>query len=474
MTSQENKKITLKIKGTHCASCEILIERKFKEIPGVHSVNSHFANGKTIIHADHEIALHKFNEKLEGTDYIAEQLYEEKKFNSQPSNSTTQEANSQNWKEVGAAVIIFFGLYLILKKLNFIPASFGLEGGVSYGAVFVIGLIAATSSCLAVTGGLLLSVAAKFTAANPELTGVQKFRPHIFFNIGRLIGYAGFGALVGGLGSVLSISPRISGLITIMAAILMIILGLQNLNIFPAVNRIKIHMPKWIGHRIHESGSDKTAAPFLLGAMTFFLPCGFTQSLQLYVLSQGSWLQGGLIMLIFALGTLPALASLGAITSFSKGNTQRYFLKFSGVMVISMGLFSFRSGMTLAQIPFPRIEIERRGVNTVETSTTTTNNNLPAQELVDGKQIVRMRVSGYEYSPSQFTVKAGVPVEWHIDGTKAAGCGRVLIMQDMGIQKFLNTTGETVINFTPTKAGRLPFNCSMGMMTPGASFTVTD
>ncbi|MBP6911491.1 sulfite exporter TauE/SafE family protein [Patescibacteria group bacterium] len=47
-----------------------------------------------------------------------------------------------------------------------------------------------------------------------------------------------------------------------------------------------------------------------MGIGTFFLPCGFTQSMQVYTLSTGSFLAGGLTMLSFALGTLPMLLLL--------------------------------------------------------------------------------------------------------------------------------------------------------------------
>ena len=85
--------------------------------------------------------------------------------------------------EAGAIFLILLGAYLILKQFNFIP-NIGISENMSLGVVFVIGLIAATSTCIAVTGGLLLAVAAKYNEKNPDLTGVQRFRPHIYFNAG--------------------------------------------------------------------------------------------------------------------------------------------------------------------------------------------------------------------------------------------------------------------------------------------------
>ncbi len=89
-------------------------------------------------------------------------------------------------------------------------------------------------------------------------------------------------------------------------------------------------MPKFLAHRIYDqtNGAYKPWAPFVLGAGTFFLPCGFTQALQFYVLAQGSAVTGATTMLVFALGTLPMLLAVGAVSSFSKGNFHSLFLKF--------------------------------------------------------------------------------------------------------------------------------------------------
>jgi sulfite exporter TauE/SafE len=73
-------------------------------------------------------------------------------------------------------------------------------------------------------------------------------------------------------------------------------------------------IPKFLAHKIHDLSTRGTkGAALALGASTFFLPCGFTQALQLYVLSKGSFVIGALTMLAFVLGTLPALTSLSAL-----------------------------------------------------------------------------------------------------------------------------------------------------------------
>ena len=226
-------------------------------------------------------------------------------------------------------------------------------------------------------------------------------------------------------------------------------------------------MPKALAHRIHElSDSDRPAAPFALGALTFFLPCGFTQALQLYVLASGSATTGALTMFIFALGTLPALLSLSVLTSFVKGAFRHYFLRLAGAVVVLLGVMNIQSGIVLAG---------GKPIDLAALFSGGSAQNIAQEELVplvNGVQIATMRAAGYSYTPNRFRVRAGVPVEWRIDGGSAAGCGRMVTMPALGITKILSQRGETVIQFTPTEPGELAFNCGMGMMTPNSAFIV--
>ena len=76
--------------------------------------------------------------------------------------------------------------------------------------------------------------------------------------------------------------------------------------------------------------------------LLLFLPCGFTQSLQLVALWE--FLVGGLTMFIFALGTLPALLGISTISATAKGTFSRLFLRFSGTLVLILAVFNLNSG----------------------------------------------------------------------------------------------------------------------------------
>ena len=197
----------------------------------------------------------------------------------------------------------------------------------------------------------------------------------------------------------------------------------------------------------------------MFGAATFFLPCGFTQALQLYVLGKGDFLTGALTMLAFSLGTLPSLAGIGAFSSFAKGDLKRYFMTFSAVLVIFLGIFNLTPGFNLigAAVALPSID------NSIDT-----NVNINVNTNVFGeKQVIDLKVEGLDYFPNKFTLKKGVPVEWNIDGRDAQGCAGIISVPKLGITEQLPKDNIKTITFTPQQTGKITFTCSMGMAGPG-------
>ncbi len=469
-------KFDLNVQGMTCASCEVLIERSLKNVSGVKNVHVSRAAEKVVVECSDDVKLEQLQQAVKEKGYTLT-------VGSSPtkSHSSSDESKKKHYKEIGAVLVFIFAAYLLLQQFDLFPKGLGVTDNMSYGFVFVLGLVAATSTCLAVSGGLLLALVGKFNEKYTSATKAEKFQPHLYFNIGRIISYAVLGALIGLVGSALTLSSVVTGVITIAASILMIIVGLQLLHLFPILDRIQIKMPKSIAHKLYDASSQQQnpqsksklkLKSFLFGSGTFFLPCGFTQALQLYVLGKGDWITGGLTMLFFALGTLPGLLSVGAISSLSKGSFQRYFKTFSAVLIIVLGVMNLPSGWTLtgATIGFNLDSYNIPEVNGQNVPTS----NLPLKEDVNaagGKQVIEMKVVGFDYLPDTFTLQQGVPVEWRINGDGAQGCAQVISVPSLGITQRLSKGQPTIITFTPQKKGQIKFSCSMGMAGPGM-FTV--
>ena len=114
-------------------------------------------------------------------------------------------------------------------------------------------------------------------------------------------------------------------------------------------------MPVRLGMRAHGlKKANHTLTPLLVGIATFFLPCGFTQSMQIYTLSTGSFWKGGLTMLAFALGTLPVLALLSfSSLGIHKKAQSGVFFKTAGLIVIFFGIFNLINTLVAAGIINP-------------------------------------------------------------------------------------------------------------------------
>jgi len=453
----EQNRLELKIEGTHCAACEVLIERKLKKISGVTEVKVDYPTGKAIVQGQIDNGrLSEFNQTLNADGYNV-RLWSDRHL-SQPA--------EKDYRFIGVVILFLLLGYLILQRFNLLPAGLALAN-FSYGAVFVMGLVAAISTCMATTGGLLIAVSTRYNQKHSGQSSLQKVRPHLFFNLGRVIGYGVFGALVGLLGSALSVNPVINGLITIIASIVMVLLGLQLLEIFPAMQKVQFKLLKSLAHKVYQwSESDQGAGPMILGALTFFLPCGFTQALQLYVLSQGQPWQGGLLMMVFALGTIPALMSIGLLASFISGVWRQRFVTIAGVLVLVIGLWSVQNGVRL--LGWNQLFSSFRTAGQIE------QEQQPTVPVVNGRQVIKMSISGFNYQPAQFTVRKGIPVDWQINASQAAGCMTSLIAPQLGLREFLSADGVKTVTFTPTKTGTFGFSCAMGMGTRGAAIVVVD
>lgn len=442
---------TVCIDGMTCASCELLLERKLKAVPGVKDADVSHKTGiaRITAKADQLPSAEGITAAIEKAGY--------KVIDENAPTVSSISSDKRKWMEIGGSLLIIFALYKILQVFDLVSLAPSTSGALSVGGIFIIGLVAGTSSCLAVTGGLLIALAAKHNEVHQAETPWQKFKPLLHFNIGRLLSYFILGGFVGVLGQSITLSTRMSGYMSVIVAFIMLYLALSILEIIPK-GSFPIRPPKKFSRWIASlSESDHPAAPFALGAFTFFLPCGFTQSLQLAALASGSFMTGAMTMFVFALGTLPSLLGISAISSTATGTFSRLFLRFSGALVLILALFNLNSGFALTGVDLSRV------------FATGTQQFAPAPVITGDMQEVSMAVTSYGYEPSNLTIKAGVPVRWKINGDAAYGCTSVMTIPSLNITKPLRQ-GENIIEFTATQPGQLAFMCSMGMVR--GSFTV--
>lgn len=238
-------------------------------------------------------------------------------------------------------------LFVLLQKIGLV--NLVNVGDVTYGTAFVIGVIASLSTCMAVVGGLLLSMSATFAKEG------DRIKPQLMFHSGRIISFFVLGGTIGLVGTAFTLNIYTTFILGLVVGLVMLILGINLLDISPFTKKIQFGMPKFIAKRAHAvSKLNHILTPFLVGIATFFLPCGFTQSMQLYTLTTGSFLKGGLTMLAFALGTLPVLGLI-SFSSFSIQNSRKagIFFKTAGLVVIMFALINIINSLVIIGVVPP-------------------------------------------------------------------------------------------------------------------------
>ncbi|MDP1690263.1 MAG: sulfite exporter TauE/SafE family protein [bacterium] len=338
---EENKRThTFHVRGMHCKACILLIESELQDVAGIScaipnlKTNTVEVTGNFGWRTPEEVA-RELSRVLKKHGYAL---------------SIEEFEREANWSEFTIAIPIalaFAVLFILLQKLgivNLINTS-----NVSYGTAFLIGIVASLSTCMAVVGGLVLSMSATFAREG------DRVRPQILFHTGRIISFFVLGGVIGALGSAFTLGPIGMFVLGLLVGIVMLILGINLLDVFPSFKRFQLSMPKFLGkHALGVSELNHWLTPLLVGVATFFLPCGFTQAMQLYSLTTGSFLAGGLTMLSFALGTLPVLALIG-FSSFSIKNSAKagIFFKSAGLIVILFALFNIINSLVVIGLISP-------------------------------------------------------------------------------------------------------------------------
>ncbi len=329
-----NQKYIFHVNGMHCKACVMLTESELKELPNVTSVKSSLKNTSVEIEGD-------FGDKNE--EQIANDLTQILKPHGYTL-SVEKEERNRKWSDFKVAIpvaILFITIFIILQKIglvNLINIS-----KVTYGTSFIVGIIASLSTCMAVVGGLVLSMSATFAKDG------DKVKPQILFHLGRLVSFFILGGVIGSLGSVFTLNTSTAFILGLFIGIVMLIMGINLLNIFDSAKRAQIGMPKFISKRAFSiSKINHTLTPLLVGIATFFLPCGFTQSMQIYTLSTGNFWSGALTMFSFALGTLPVLA-LVSFSSLSITNSKNsgIFFKSAGLIVILFAIMNMLNSLVI-------------------------------------------------------------------------------------------------------------------------------
>jgi sulfite exporter TauE/SafE len=209
-----------------------------------------------------------------------------------------------------------------------------------------IAFLGSFGHCIGMCGGIVLAYST--IKIEPASSKVSKTVAHLLYNFGRVLTYTVLGALFGAIGGVATFNNTANGTLLIIAGVAMVLAGLSLMG--------KIKFLTLIEHSISSSNfykksfqkilhSKSNASFFILGMLNGLLPCGFVYFFAITAASTASPFYGALVMFIFGVSTIPAMFSLGFLSSLASATSFRnMMMSLSSVAVILYGLFTLYNG----------------------------------------------------------------------------------------------------------------------------------
>lgn len=215
--------------------------------------------------------------------------------------------------------------------------------GLSIGGVFIASLLGSLHCAL------MCGPFAGLYAADS-----QKPLPHVLYHGMRLLAYGTLGALAGALGQGADLAGHAVGLQRLAPWLAIIAIAMSGLFFLRKRSTNSGEKPVALAFKQKRSlrqrlsiaasgwarglGPNRRALGF--GLITVLLPCGWLWSFVLVAAASGSPLQGGLTMIVFGLGSVPALGAvaLGASGVFRSLAPKRYWLVPTLLVLAALGM----------------------------------------------------------------------------------------------------------------------------------------
>ena len=210
-------------------------------------------------------------------------------------------------------------------------------------AAFLVGLLGGThcfGMCGGIVGALSSGLSLQLQTSRWRLVAAQ-----LAYNGGRISSYVFAGVLLGLFGQQLGEAGLLQGfpLGRMIGGVVMILFGIYLAGWWQSLlwlEKAGAHLWKYIepfGRRYIPVRS--AAQAFLLGLVWGWLPCGMVYAVLALALASGSGAEGGLLMLAFGLGTLPALLTIGlAYNTLNRFIRDPRIRMLAGIIVIVMGI----------------------------------------------------------------------------------------------------------------------------------------
>ncbi len=215
----------------------------------------------------------------------------------------------------------------------------------AYSEVFLIGLFG-SMHCIGMCSGFVAMYSLKKPASQPSLPY------HLLYNLGRIMTYSILGGVVGYIGSFFSYIGKLRGVpgaVLLIAGTIMVLMGMNIAGVLGKrglFESAEVTSSGIFRKALHRTLALETVwSTFLLGLLLGLLPCGLLYPIFMTAAASGGFMTGMLTMVVFGLGTVPAMLSFGFFVTRLRPHVRLAFYRVAAVLIILLGAQTLLRGM---------------------------------------------------------------------------------------------------------------------------------
>ncbi len=200
-------------------------------------------------------------------------------------------------------------------------------------SMLMLGLLG-TGHCVGMCGPLIVAIPAR----------VGPFRAQVYYHLGRVATYTLVGVIFGALGGALGqlkVLVHLQVALGAAAAVFLLLFGLERIGLVRGPAFLQNVATASLGGRgllRRLLASQRPMSMLPVGLMLGLLPCGLSYAAFARALPAGGPVEGGALVLAFALGTVPGLLVLGTAASKIMLKYRALSDLLSGMLMIAMAL----------------------------------------------------------------------------------------------------------------------------------------
>ena len=200
----------------------------------------------------------------------------------------------------------------------------------------------------------------------PKSSKLSFFTGRILYNVGRVVTYSCLGLLFGLVGGRIALAgaQQVVSIILGVAIVIAVLLPQQYKNIF-VQHRLVQKLAQPLKSNISILFKKGTLSSlFLIGILNGFLPCGFVYIGLAGSIASGNAISGAAVMMLFGLGTVPAMFAATVFGKFINIGIRAKLRKTIPVFAILLAAVFIMRGMNLG-IPFlsPKLSSQTQVIN---------------------------------------------------------------------------------------------------------------